>query len=96
LNAMHAVAVLNQGGTVTLSMLPKVLQEVRHGAKPKATPPHPSLWEPDLADLSLAQSERRVIEAALERHGGSVPKAARVLEISPSTLYRKVEAWKRN
>jgi two-component system repressor protein LuxO len=96
LNAMHAVAVLNQGGTVTLSMLPKVLQEVRHGAKPKATPPHPSLWEPDLADLSLAQSERLVIEAALERHGGSVPKAARVLEISPSTLYRKVEAWKRN
>ncbi|MDH5453803.1 MAG: helix-turn-helix domain-containing protein, partial [Paracoccaceae bacterium] len=28
------------------------------------------------------------------RHGGSIPKAARVLEVSPSTLYRKMEGWK--
>ena len=33
------------------------------------------------------------IEATLARHGGSVPKAARVLHLSPSTLYRKIEAW---
>jgi DNA-binding NtrC family response regulator len=30
----------------------------------------------------------------LARHGGSVPRAARVLELSPSTLYRKIEGWK--
>ena len=41
----------------------------------------------------LAEVERMVIEATLARHGGSVPKAARVLELSPSTLYRKIEGW---
>jgi len=37
--------------------------------------------------------ERRAIMAALDRHGGSVPRAARELDLSPSTLYRKLEAW---
>jgi DNA-binding NtrC family response regulator len=41
----------------------------------------------------LAEIERAVIEATLARHGGSVPRAARVLELSPSTLYRKIEGW---
>ena len=41
----------------------------------------------------LAEVERMVIEATLARFDGSVPKAARVLELSPSTLYRKIEAW---
>jgi DNA-binding NtrC family response regulator len=41
----------------------------------------------------LAEVERLVIEATLARYRGSVPKAARVLELSPSTLYRKIEGW---
>lgn len=41
----------------------------------------------------LAEIERMVIEASLAQSGGSVPKAARMLELSPSTLYRKIEAW---
>ncbi|MDZ4135890.1 MAG: helix-turn-helix domain-containing protein, partial [Paracoccaceae bacterium] len=49
----------------------------------------------DLLDLPLAEVERRVITATLARHGGSVPRAARVLEVSPSTLYRKIESWSR-
>ena len=43
--------------------------------------------------MTLAQLERHAIEAALARHSGSVPRAARDLDISPSTLYRKLEAW---
>jgi DNA-binding NtrC family response regulator len=42
----------------------------------------------------LADIERIVIEATLARFNGSVPKAARVLELAPSTLYRKIEGWK--
>jgi DNA-binding NtrC family response regulator len=35
-----------------------------------------------------------MIEATIARFGGSVPRAARVLDVSPSTLYRKREAWR--
>ena len=43
--------------------------------------------------LSLAEIERLVIEATIRACGGSLPKAARVLGVSPSTLYRKRAGW---
>ena len=47
--------------------------------------------------LSLGQSfdtlERQMIEATIDACGGSLPKTARVLQVSPSTLYRKKEIW---
>jgi DNA-binding NtrC family response regulator len=97
LNVIRNVVVLNPGGWVTLDMLPQGL--VREGAATVAPVLHP-VPLPDLpgADslvgLTLAEAERRLIEATLARHGGSIPKAARVLDVSPSTLYRKIEGWK--
>ena len=44
----------------------------------------------------MAEIERLVIEAAIARHDGSVPKAARALDLSPSTIYRKRETWEKN
>jgi len=44
----------------------------------------------------LAEIERMVIEETIARHGGSIPKAARSLEVAPSTLYRKIESWARH
>ena len=37
--------------------------------------------------------ERRIIETAIRRFEGSIGKAARALEISPSTIYRKIQFW---
>jgi DNA-binding NtrC family response regulator len=34
-----------------------------------------------------------VIEETIARHGGSISKAARILELAPSTLYRKLDGW---
>jgi DNA-binding NtrC family response regulator len=48
-------------------------------------------WVP--AGRSLADIERAVIEATIRRCDGSVTKAAHVLDVSPSTLYRKRSAW---
>ena len=48
-----------------------------------------------LIGRSLAEIERQVIEATIEQNSGSVTKAARVLDVSPSTLYRKRESWAR-
>jgi DNA-binding NtrC family response regulator len=47
-----------------------------------------------LVGLTLAEIEQLVIEATLARFGGSVPRAARVLDVSPSTLYRKLDSWR--
>ena len=46
-----------------------------------------------LRGKTLAEIERLVILRAIERHGGSVPKAARELGVSPSTIYRKRDTW---
>ncbi len=36
---------------------------------------------------------RRTIEQAIARCDGNVPKAAAALQVSPSTLYRRIQAW---
>ena len=43
--------------------------------------------------MTLTEVERLVIEATTRACGGSLPKAARVLGVSPSTLYRKRAGW---
>ncbi len=65
------------------------------GAAPVARPAAAAAPAPALptAGLTLAQIERQAIEDAIARHGGSVPLAARELDVAPSTLYRKLEGW---
>ena len=46
-----------------------------------------------LVGETLADVERTFIEATIEQFEGSIPRAARALDLSPSTLYRKREAW---
>ena len=96
LNVIRNVVVLNQGGVVTLQMLPEDI--VRLVEVPSTLPavtatPEADLQVEALLGRPLAEVERIVVTATLARHGGSVPKAARVLDLSPSTLYRKLEAW---
>ena len=95
LNVMRNVVVLNQGGWVTPEMLPPGLTEDDPAPAPRALPASGAevLTADSLIGLPLAEAERRLIEATLALHGGSIPKAARVLDVSPSTLYRKIEAW---
>ena len=37
--------------------------------------------------------EKEIIEQAINLCGGNIPKAAHLLQISPSTIYRKKVAW---
>lgn len=95
LNVIRNVVVLNQGGWVTPDMLPPGLADdltdrAAPGPQPVAGFPAPD----GLVGLTLAEAERLLIEATIARHGGSIPRAARVLDVSPSTLYRKIEGWK--
>ncbi len=100
-NVLRNVAVLRDGELVTLAMLPARLTEAlaetpalpRGEAAPLAPDLHAALRP--LAGASLAAVERAFIEATVEACAGSVPRAARALDVSPSTLYRKIEAWRR-
>jgi DNA-binding NtrC family response regulator len=47
-----------------------------------------------LVGLSLSDIEVHVIKATIKKYDGSVVKAAEVLRVAPSTLYRKLEQWK--
>jgi DNA-binding NtrC family response regulator len=97
LNVMRNVVVLNPGGWVTPEMLPPGLMDAPPmlAEAPRSLQPAPELPSTDsLVGLTLAEAERRLIEATVARHGGSIPKAARVLDVSASTLYRKIEGWR--
>ena len=99
LNVLRNVVVLHDAPSVTLDMLPSGLAQERDRAPPQIIA-EPVETEPvdaltGLVGLSLADLERRFIEATLDTCGGSVPRAARILDISPSTLYRKREAWQK-
>nr|WP_283949694.1 sigma-54 dependent transcriptional regulator [Limobrevibacterium gyesilva] len=56
-----------------------------------ALPPPPPA-EPEV--VPLAEMERRLILAALRRTRQDVPRAAALLEVNPSTVYRKLAAWR--
>ena len=43
--------------------------------------------------LPFRMAERQIIETAICRFDGNIGKAARALEISPSTIYRKMQSW---
>jgi two-component system, repressor protein LuxO len=95
LNVLRNVVVLNIGGAVTTDMLPEGLVAEEPAALAAAAPMAPDLDIETLIGRPMAEIERRVIEATLAQHDGSVSRAARVLDIAPSTLYRKIEGWSR-
>ncbi|MGB3279788.1 MAG: sigma-54 dependent transcriptional regulator, partial [Pseudorhodobacter sp.] len=96
LNVMRNVAVLYDGTEVQHHMLPDDIatQTSPVGpAVPSQNPAELAINLEALLGLPLAEAERKIIEATIDMHGGSVPRAARVLDVSPSTIYRKLEQW---
>ncbi|NKE46811.1 sigma-54-dependent Fis family transcriptional regulator [Roseomonas frigidaquae] len=57
-------------------------------ATPQARPDHEEVFQ------SLAEVEKRHILAALDRADQDVPRAAAMLGVNPSTIYRKLQAWR--
>lgn len=44
--------------------------------------------------IPLWQQEQAIIDSAISAYDGNIAKAAKALEISPSTIYRKMENWR--
>ncbi len=94
LNIIRQVVVMNAGPVVTTALLPA---ELLGGEGPsqhvaRAQGPQPVTTD-TLIGKTLAQIERLVIEQTIATEGGSVSKAASILGVAPSTLYRKIESW---
>ncbi|MGY6535809.1 MAG: sigma-54-dependent transcriptional regulator [Pararhodobacter sp.] len=106
INVLRNVVVMNDGTQVTRAMLPPDLLAEADKAPAPVTASNSAPWSGAaaeaadglgaLAGRTLAQIERMVIEDTLRRQGGSVPKAARELDVSASTIYRKLDAWARS
>ena len=106
LNVLRNVVVLHDGEAVTPQMLPRDLLPDTATPGPTAgngvfalqdsDGPAPPGMPDDLIGQPLAEIERIIIERTIAHYGGSIPKAARVLEVAPSTLYRKRDAWLRS
>lgn len=87
-NLLRAVTVMHDGEELSAAMLAdSVLGSLPEPPLKQGAPPSPA--------ITLAEIERQAIEAALARHDGSVPRAAQDLGVAPSTLYRKLEGWRK-
>ena len=89
-NVVRHVVVLNQGPVATAPMLPPPLG-APGAAAGTASPPD---GVPQNGEIRpLWQVERDAIEHAISACDGNISKAAALLEISASTIYRKKQAW---
>ncbi|MDE9450968.1 sigma-54-dependent Fis family transcriptional regulator [Aliiroseovarius sp. Z3] len=93
-NVIWNIVLHHDGDMVTTDMLPVDL--LAGLAEPvDATGRQQVLAETGLLGRPLAEIERIVIEETIRAQGGSIPQAAQVLQLSPSTIYRKREGWVR-
>ncbi|MEJ2021528.1 MAG: sigma 54-interacting transcriptional regulator [Maritimibacter sp.] len=98
LNVLWTAVLLHNGDALTPEHLP---EEIRRPAPEdiiftsREVDPNGSPDAQALVGLTLAEIEQTVIEATIKAEGGSIPRAARVLDVSPSTIYRKRENWER-
>ena len=95
-NVLRNVVVLHDGPQVMLEMLPTLTGAGGIGtdAAAGAGAPADGGQEEDGAVLPLWQVEKEMIQKALRLSGDDVPRAALMLEISPSTIYRKLQQWR--
>jgi two-component system repressor protein LuxO len=87
-NVVRRVVVLHDGDEVSADMLS--LGSGTHEAA-RDTGALPRIESPSIDPFW--RQEQRIIEAALKAFDGNTHKAAHALEISPSTIYRKLQVW---
>ena len=100
-NVIRNIVVLNDQDIVTPSMLPPPLSDISasmpalsaQGESPGGEPAVTSAGTDSMTIQPLWQVEKQVIEHTIEHCDGNIPKAAALLEISPSTIYRKRQQW---
>ncbi len=105
-NVIRNMVVLNDGAMVTENMLPTELLIDQRSDPTNQTPSletSPLRFLLDKAHATITKKSaikpledviRETVEAAVDSCDGSIPRAAAALDVSPSTLYRRIEAWR--
>jgi two-component system repressor protein LuxO len=95
-NIIRNIVVLQDGEMITARMLPGLM----NGGTDEISAHPPHLDEPasqvvmgPQQIIPLWLTEKQAIESAIEQNDGNVPRAAALLEVSPSTIYRKRLSW---
>jgi len=96
-NVIRNLVVLNIGEEVTEAMLPKALQGQHNsfnssGVEVQLVDQIAELSSPS-GVIPLWLVEKKAIEAATVFCDDNIPKAAALLDVSPSTIYRKKQIW---
>jgi DNA-binding NtrC family response regulator len=84
-NALHKAVVLNDGAILTAGMLEATLPAPAAEACRNVIP----LQSDSAPPKPLWQTEKEAIDTALRYCSGNIPRAAALLQVSPSTLYRR-------
>ncbi|MFD2228763.1 sigma-54-dependent transcriptional regulator [Alkalimarinus sediminis] len=103
-NVIRNIVVLNTGSEVTLEMIPPPVNMgtfapvTTKPIAPETTSAQPATSESATVDDSstitpLWKVEKDAIERAIDMCDGNIPKAAALLDVSASTIYRKKERW---
>ena len=87
---MRRLAVMFDGGIITADMLNAADIEARDQVSPLAGEASPRARS---GILPMWRQEQQIIEDAIVSFNGNIALAAAALEISPSTIYRKRQAW---
>ena len=93
-NSIRNAVVLHDGEELTAAMLPPLVGGINLAVAP-AVSTAPAVSQAVAAASSIVlrpmwQVEREMIEAAMAECGDNVHRAAALLEISPSTIYRRI------
>ncbi len=95
-NVIRNIVVLNDGDEVTADMLPvESMTELSlslSASRPEAAVPPMSVVTPmeEVKIKPMWRVEREKIKEAVQACDGNVPRAAALLELSPSTVYRRI------
>jgi two-component system repressor protein LuxO len=97
-NVLRNVVVLHNGNHVTPEMLPSALRT--SSAASEVVESSPDLVKAAAPATETGSSvkplwlvEKEAIEDAIRHCGGNISRAAALLDVSPSTIYRKRQSW---
>ncbi|WP_446628008.1 quorum-sensing sigma-54 dependent transcriptional regulator LuxO [Vibrio rotiferianus] len=90
-NVLRNIVVLNSGKEISLDMLPPPLNAPMTKTRMPRAVEIESFSASDI--IPLWMTEKSAIEQAIEACDGNIPRAAGYLDVSPSTIYRKLQTW---